>query len=278
MLAAIAYHPVVRIHLGPLSVSPHGVGIAVGFLLGARRFVPIMTEQGVPEETIYSMVTRAAVGSIIGARLAYVLNHAGEYGSPLEVFEVWKGGISLLGGFFGAILLGVPKMRSAKLSFWRVMDAAAPSMVLGVIIGRIGDLIVGDHLGKPTSFFLGFRCPPLGVPTASPCPAPGVVVHQTALYDFVSAVVLFAVLVSLARRAHYDGFIVLVFAAWYGSMRIVEDFLRVDVRHFGLTGSQWTAAVTVALCLYVLVFVRRTPRWGRWDEQHAPADAHTEET
>jgi prolipoprotein diacylglyceryltransferase len=105
-----------------------------------------------------------------------------------------------------------------------------------------------------------------------------VVVHQTALYDFVSAVVLFAVLVSLARRAHYDGFIVLVFAAWYGSMRIVEDFLRVDVRHFGLTGSQWTAAVTVALCLYVLVFVRRTPRWGRWDEQHAPADAHTEET
>jgi prolipoprotein diacylglyceryltransferase len=104
------------------------------------------------------------------------------------------------------------------------------------------------------------------------------VVHQTALYDFVSAVVLFLVLVRLAKRAHYDGFIVLVFAAWYGAMRILEDFLREDVRHFGLTGSQWTAAVTVALCLYVLVFVRRTPRWGRWDEHRAAEDAPREET
>ena len=271
MWAAISYHPIVHLRLGPLSISPHGVGIALGFLLGVRMFVPKMARMGVKEETTFALVTRAALGSMIGARLAYVVNHLGEYGSPLEVLAVWKGGISLLGGFFGAILLGLPKMRSERLSFWKVMDAAAPSMVAGVIVGRIGDLVVGDHLGKPTDFFLGYRCPPPEVATASPCLAPpGLLVHQTALYDLISAVILLFVLERLRRRSHYDGFIVLVFAAWYGTMRIVEDFLRTDVRHLGLTGSQWTSLFTVLAAAYVLAKLRRTPRWGRWDE--TPSD------
>ena len=268
MLGAISYHPIVRVHLGPLSISPHGVGIAVGFLLGARLMLPTAKRKGIGEDAVYTLLTRAAIGAIIGARLAYVFNHFSSYSSPLEALKVWKGGISLLGGIFGAILAALPKMRSERLSFWKVMDAAAPGIALGVIIGRIGDLIVADHLGKPTSFFLGYRCPPPTIATASPCN--GVVVHQTALYDFISSIVLLTVLLYLRRRRErYDGFLITVFGAWYGSMRIVEDFLREDVRHFGLTGSQWTSVVTVAVCLYALVFLRRTPRWGRWDR---PAD------
>src|SRR5207248_123461 len=138
---------------------------------------------------------------IIGARVAYVLNHFGDYRSIGDVLSVWKGGISLLGGFFGAILLALPKIRSSRLSFWKVMDAAAPGMALGITVGRIGDLIVADHLGKTTRFFLGYRCPPIDVPTASPCAptafsfrTPGAVVHQTALYDMLLAAVLLTVI------------------------------------------------------------------------------------
>src|SRR5437870_6679628 len=274
MLAYLSYHPVVRVHLGPLSISPHGVGIAVGFLLGARLMLPAAAGKGIPEEDVYPMLTWAAVGAIVGARVAYVLNHAGDYSSIVDVFKVWQGGISLLGGFFGAILFGLPVMYRRRHSFWKVMDAAAPGMALGVVIGRIGDLIVADHLGKTTSFFGGYRCPPLSVATASPCgrpvhgvivQTPGVVVHQTALYDFVSSILLLAALLWLRRRDRYDGFLITLFGAWYGAMRIVEDFLREDVRHFGLTGSQWTSILVVAVCLGSLALVRRTPRWGRWD-------------
>jgi hypothetical protein len=53
--------------------------------------------------------------------------------------------------------------------------------------------------------------------------------------------------------------------------RILEDFLREDTRRLGLTASQWTAITTVCLCLYTLTVLRRTPRWGRWDESRAPA-------
>jgi phosphatidylglycerol:prolipoprotein diacylglycerol transferase len=280
VLGAISYNPVVRIHLGPLSISPHGVGIAVGFLIGARFMLPRSRAKGMPDELIYPLFTRAAIGAIIGARVAYVLNHFSDYQSLGAVLQVWKGGISLIGGLFGAILLAMPKLRASKLSFWKVMDCAAPGMALGITVGRIGDLIVGDHLGKRTSFFLGYRCPPLDVQTASPCAptqfsfrTPGAVVHQTALYDLLLAGVLLCVILWFARRPRFDGFLILVFAVGYGLARILEDFLREDLRRFGLTGSQWAAVATVLVSLYVLLLLGRTPRWGRWDEE--PGGART---
>lgn len=276
MLGAIAYPTIVKVHLGPLAVSPHGVGIAVGFLLGARLALARTTEQKIPDEQIYPLFTRAAIGSIVGARLAYVANHLSDYANPLDALKVWQGGISLLGGFFGAILLVIPEVRRRGLSFWKIMDAAAPGMALGVIVGRVGDLIVGDHLGKQTRFFLGFRCPHDPSTTASPClPHPGAVVHQTALYDLVLTLLLITVLLRLSRRPHHDGFLITVFGAWYGCQRILEDFLREDkhVLGTGLTGSQITATVTVLVCLWHLAAVRGTPRWGRWDAGRPAAGA-----
>jgi phosphatidylglycerol---prolipoprotein diacylglyceryl transferase len=237
-----------------------------------------------PDDQIYPLFTLAAIGSLVGARVAYVVNHLGDYlDAPLDIFLVWEGGISLLGGFFGAIAFAMPRMRRERLSFWKVMDAAAPGMALGVVVGRIGDIIIADHLGKTTSFFLGYRCPPLEVETGSPC-APtelmsrtaGAVVHQTALYDMILAAILLTILVRLRRKDHFDGFLILVFGLGYGINRIIEDFLREDTRRLGLTASQWTAITTVCLCLYVLTVLRRTPKWGRWDERGAPPSTRSE--
>lgn len=278
MLGAISYDPIVRIGVGPLSISPHGIGIAIGFLIGARLMLPSSRAKGMADEVVYPLFTRAALGAIVGARLAYVVNHLGDYDSPLEVLAVWEGGISLLGGMFGAVIAALPLIRRSHLSFWKVMDAAAPGMALGVVVGRIGDLVIADHLGKVTHFFLGYRCPPVGVATGSPC-APtelatrtaGAIVHQTALYDQLLAAVLLVALLWLRRTPRFDGFLICVFAAGYGAARLIEDFLREDLRHFGLTASQWTASVTLIVCLYVIAIRRRTPRWGRWDEPASPA-------
>ena len=277
MLGAISYEPLVRIELGPLSVSPHGIGIAVGFLIGARFMLPRSRRRGMPDDVIFPLFTLAAIGAIVGSRVAYVMNHFGEYESVTDALKVWEGGISLIGGMFGAILFALPKIRKSGLSFWKVMDSAAPGMALGVVVGRIGDLVIADHLGKTTDFFLGYTCPPLGVETGSPCAptefasrTPGAVVHQTALYDMIFAAVILGVLVLFERKRRegaFDGLFIFVFGAGYGIARIIEDFLREDLRRFGLTGSQWVAIATLGVCLYNLVIRRRTPRWGRWDER-----------
>lgn len=265
MLGAISYDPIVKIELGPLGLSPHGIGIAVGFLAGAALMLRAAEKKGISEDAVYSILIRALIGSIIGARFAYVLNHFSDFESPVEILQIWKGGISLLGGIIGGIAVPCLWARRNGVSFWKATDAAAPGLALGIVIGRLGDLIVGDHLGKPTRFILGYLCPGASVDTASPCP-PGVVVHQTALYDLLLTAVLLGLLLWLRRRDRFDGFLILTFGAVYGAQRLLEDFFREDVRRFGLTGSQWTASVAVLVCLYVLLVTRRTPAWGRWDE------------
>jgi len=258
VLSVISYDPIVK------------VGIAVGFLIGARFLLPDTRKRGIPDEEMYPLFTRAAIGAIIGARLAYVVNHVGDYDSILDVLRVWEGGISLLGGITGAVVMAVPRMRKRRLSFWKVMDAAAPGVAFGILVGRIGDLVIADHLGKTTDFFLGYRCPPAGVEVGSPC-VPGTIVHQTALYDQIFVFVVLMVLLRLRRTRHFDGFLAMVFVAGYATSRVIEDFLREDLRRFGLTGSQLWALTMLALSLYGLLVLRRTPRWGRWDERPPPS-------
>src|SRR2546423_2266754 len=96
-LAYISYHPIVHVHVGPLSISPHGVGIAVGFLLGARLMLPAAERKGISADDVYALLTRAAIGAIIGARVAYVVNHAGDYNNITDDIKVWQGGHWILG-------------------------------------------------------------------------------------------------------------------------------------------------------------------------------------
>lgn len=260
MVGLIEFDAIVKIGIGPLQVSPHGIFTAVGFVAGARLLLATTRRRGVDDELIYSMLYRGAIGALIGARIAYALNHWSDYSDdPLSVLAVWEGGISLFGGIFGGVLAAVPVMHRERLSFWRLMDAAAPGLALGILIGRVGDLLVGDHLGEPTDFVLGFRC--TGQDTASRCAAAvGEGVHQPALYDMANAGSLLIALLVLRRRPRWDGFLILVFAAWYGAGRFLEDFFRIDdTVAVGLSGSQLTALTLVVVAGGWLAFVRRAP-------------------
>lgn len=253
ILAFLDYTPIVKLHLGPLTISPHGMGTALGFIAGAYLMLPAARRRGITEVQVWAMLTRAAIGALVGARVAYVINHPSHYGNPLEWVALWHGGASLLGGIAGGILAALPVLRREHLRFWPVMDAAAPGLALGILIGRIGDLVVADHLGKPTDFFLGYVCS--GANTAAPCIAPiGHAVHQPALYDLMSVSLLLGFLLWLRRKPLRDGTLILAFAVWYGIGRIAEDFFRVDVTHgTGLTGSQWAATATVLVATGLLI-------------------------
>ncbi|MDQ3962311.1 MAG: prolipoprotein diacylglyceryl transferase [Actinomycetota bacterium] len=274
-----------RIELGPLSISPHGIGIAVGYLVGAQLMVRRARRFGGPDENdIWNVLFWALLGALVGARVGYVLGHIPEVTDSgndlLGIFRVWEGGISLIGGITGAVLFALPYMFKKNMGFWRTMDLAAPGLALGIIIGRLGDLAIGDHLGKPTSWPLGWRC--LGDITGNQAPTDpavyldalqqgsppslgcfGLVLHQTALYDFFSTALLLGVLLWLGRRPRNLGFLILVFATWYGTMRVITDFLRVDRRYLGLTGSQLMSLAAVAIGLYLLARYRGAPpKWG----------------
>lgn len=259
VLAAISYEPLVRIELGPVTVSPHGIFTAVGFLLGARLLLVDTRRRGIPDEDVYAILTRAAIGALVGARLVYVLNHLSSYDSPLEWLKVWEGGISLLGGIAGAIVAALPVFRRLGVRFFPLMDLVAPWLPLGIAVGRVGDLIIADHLGAPTDLPFGFRCPDVvdvGRTVGSPCP-PGEVVHLTAAYDLLIAGGVSLVLVLLRRVPLRLGERTLLLGILYGAGRFAFDFLREDTRRFGLTGSQMTAGAVIVVATALLVWRRR---------------------
>ena len=281
------------IDLGPLAISPHGIGIAVGFLAGAQLMVRRSKRTGGPDENdIWNTLFWALIGAIVGARVGYVIGHLSEVTDAgndwLGILKVWEGGISLIGGITGAVLFALPYMVRRKMGFWRTMDLAAPGLALGIIIGRIGDMVIGDHLGKPTEFALGWRClgtsggePAipgdryLGVTRLGDYPSLGcfdITLHQTALYDFFSTILLLGVLLWLARKTRVQGFLILVFSVWYGAMRVITDFLRVDRRYLeidgtfvGFTGSQLMTLVVGLIAVYLLARYRGAPpRWRHY--------------
>lgn len=260
LLALISYDPLVLIGIGPLAISPHGIMTAVGIYVGVQVIRPAAERIGITLDWLYALMVRAIVGAVIGARIAFLIGHLDLYADdPLAMLRVWEGGLSLLGGIFGAVVVCLPKVRREGLSFFKLSDAIVSGLAIGISVGRIGDLVIADHLGKPTDFFLGYACPE--AKTASPCLAAiGSGVHHTALYDLVATAILFVILIMMRKkfieRPRRVGYLTLVFGAGYGTARLIEGFFRVDLTHgSGLSGSQWTAIATILVCL-VLLFTR----------------------
>lgn len=258
-MVVLTYEPLVKIGIGPLMVSPHGLFTIAGFLISARYFLKATRIAGIADDVVTSILARAALGALVGARLFYVANHFSSYESPFEWLMIWEGGISLLGGITGGLVAAAPMVRRFRLRYLTLLDMAAPWLALGIAIGRIGDLVIADHLGGPTTFGLGFRCPEVvdvGRTVGSRCP-PGDVVHLTAAYDLAVVLVIAGVIFAAGRRPiRWEGRLAALFGLLYGLSRFSLDFLREDVRRLGLTGSQWAALAIVSVC--GLLFVRRS--------------------
>jgi prolipoprotein diacylglyceryltransferase len=90
-----------------------------------------------------------------------------------------------------------------------------------------------------------------------------VTLHQTAIYDFFSTLLLLGVLLYMGRRARNSGLLAVLFVLWYGIARMITDFLRVDRRYLGLTGSQITALIVTMVCAYLLARYRGAPPRSR---------------
>lgn len=270
---------------GEAAISPHGIGIAVGFVLAAVLFARIGERRGLraddvdvdPSEVASEVVVRAAIGAVVVGRLAFVLTHLDRYTASLadavSILAVYDGGLSFLGGVTGAILVCVPWIRRQGLSTPHMLDAAAPAVALGLVCGRLGDLVIGDHVGGPAGDFpLGWRCtanlyeagsnafgrlPPDPYPIgAAEAPTQGcfdVALHQTALYDGLAALVVLVVLLVLARRPLFPGALAAGWVLVYAPLRGLGDVLREDRRFLGLTGSQWTLLLTaVAVSVWLM--------------------------
>lgn len=264
-VAAIPYTTFPDIALGPVTLRTFGLAVAAGVLVGAWLAARYGEGYGIPRDLTYSLAMRMVVAGVIGSRITWVMTHLDQVDSPLDAVAIWQGGLQFSGGFVFAIIAGYPIYhRWNRLTRWNSLDGCAYGLALGLGIGRIGCYAVGEHFGRLTSFPLAVRYDGGSVRESSLGTTPlepGMVFHQTSLYEFLYMILLFGILSWLLyfrNDRSRPGTAVAVFCGFYGVARFASDSLRVnDERVLGLTGAQMLAAAMVPASIWIWFRVRK---------------------
>ena len=246
--------------IGPLTIYSLGLLWALGALSAAWIFRLELKRYGYDPEIAASVVTAAAIGGLLGARLLFILEEWESF-KQAPVRLVFSGaGFSWYGGLFGGALAAVWVFKKHKLPLARAADIATPALALGYGIGRIGCFLAGDATwGKVTDVpwamafpnaVAGWADPLTGVPYP-----PGVKVHPTQLYELVQSLVVFTMLWVLRKRSYPAGTIFYLYLVLAGSMRFIVEFWRANpVVSRGMTEYQWISLALVILGAGLLCF------------------------
>ncbi len=222
-----AINPIL-ISIGPFAVRWYALAYIVGIIAGwfyARAIVASRRLWGGPAPfTVLDFddfVIWITLGIILGGRTGYVLfyNLPLFAAHPLQIFELWNGGMSFHGGVAGcvvAIVLFALRRHIPMLSLGDVTAAVAP---IGLFLGRIANFINGELWGRPTDVPWA-----MVFPNGGPIPR-----HPSQLYEAaLEGVVLFIVLALLMRAGALKrpGVVAGAFALGYGVARIFCEFFR----------------------------------------------------
>ena len=262
------------VNFGNFLVSWHGffsfIAVAAAvYLVG--RWAPL---KGIDPDAVYSIAIFAIIGGIIGARLVHVIDHWDFYQqSPADILAIWEGGIGLWGGILGGFLGGAAYALIAKQPVGVIADLTAPALLFVQTIGRLGDIVNGEHCARATNFILGFvwtnpasdarNCGAEGV---------GVAVQPVIAYEMIWNMLALLVIWKLRGRLRPDGMLFVLYLALYSIGRFMISFARTDkVWALGMQEAHYIALLVLAITVPILAIkARYTPRDESFDEP-APA-------
>lgn len=234
-------HPLpdpVAIKIGPFAIHWYGLMYLAAFaqylILGRLRLKqPHIVAAGWKKEDLDDLLFNCVLGVIIGARLGEVLFYFPAYylSHPLEIFAIWKGGMSFHGGFIGVIAgIWVWSRKSGK-NFIDILDFVAPLAPLGMAFGRIGNFINGELHGRIADSSLPWA---MIWPNVDSLPR-----HPSPLYQaMVDGLLLFVIVWLYARKQRPRMAVVSLGTMLYGCARFFTEFFRTpdyEVHFAGIT-------------------------------------------
>jgi phosphatidylglycerol---prolipoprotein diacylglyceryl transferase len=246
--------------VGPFLVTWHGVFSVLGILAAVRVGQVLLQRDGIRPEAVWDMALWMVLAGLVGARLLYVWENYQQFvGAWLKIVYVNEGGISQWGGIFGALVGAYLWCWRQKVDYRKILDAAGPACALGFAIGRIGDVINGEHHAIATNL-------PWGVQyvNARTLGEPGRIVHLEVGYELVWNLVVFGVAMAtynLFKRRLPVGVTGLIWLSVYAFGRFMLSFLREDSLVFGLRQAQWASlAMIVASAVAIAIWMLRPQR------------------
>lgn len=244
------------VSIGGLTISWLGVFIALGIAAGSWLSLRAALSErvGLDQDSAYNLILVVVVCGILGARLLYVIERYGDRSSLdsfVEIFAINEGGISIYGSLIGGAVGGWAYGLWKHLPCAATADAAALGMLLGIGIGRIGDVINGEHISKITDLPWAVIYTHPGSPAYQ-----GGAQHPVVAYEAIGALIILCLLMFTWRQRPKPGAIFASGFLLYAVMRFFISYLRIDSKEplLGLSTPQLVSLLVVAIALPLLIF------------------------
>ena len=253
--------------IGGLVMTWHGffsfVAVVVAVFLVARW----ASKEGIVTDVVYSTATWAIIGGIVGARIVHVIDRWDLYrDNPADILAMWSGGIALLGAILGGFVGGAIYARLHGYPVGKLADLTAPALVTAQFIGRIGDIINGEHLSKATDLSWGFV---YTHPDSLSNQVYGLAAsHPVIAYEMIWDALIFGALWWLWGRLKPDGMLFVAFLSLYSFGRFFITFLRLDKIWFA--GLQEAHLISIGILFVTVPLLIYRGRWTLWGEESAP--------
>jgi prolipoprotein diacylglyceryl transferase len=262
----------------PVPIYAYGVMLGTSLVVGWFLAMRLAKQDGIDQQQAGNIYMWTAVWSIIGARLLYVVTNISDFTSITEVFMVNRGGLVAYGGMIGGFLASWYGCRKRKIPLLQWGDVAAPSVVLGTAITRMGCFLFGCDYGARSSLPWAVKFPgpnPLA-PQGSPAWQHHVSdfglartaewslpVHPTQIYESLVGLFLFAMLMLIRRYRRFSGQVFLGWVLGYGILRPLIEIVRDDDQRGNigpLSTSQFIGITSVVLGAGLFVALLRRYR------------------
>lgn len=259
-----------HLSMGEFPVRSWGLMIILAFLGAGLLTQARATRAGMDGYRLAGLYVVAFLAGLAGARLLHFLMAEPEkfFSDPLVYLRFWEGGFAFYGGAILATLCGVVYARWRQLDVWRIADLTAPTLMLGLGIGRIGCFLAGCCHGAscplPDAAFNllpdGFSGGALYVFSEAPFlleefhngvglnDSP---MYPTHLWESAGAISLFAILSFLWKKRRFDGQVFGWLLILYSLMRSLIETFRGDL----VRGVDWLGLFSTSQLLSIPVFV-----------------------
>jgi len=251
-----------------------GFGLMFVFaLLGAMQLAAWRARrERLDPEALLDMGFWLVLGGLLGARALYVWQYWGTRITSLgDVFKIWQGGIVFYGCVLGGGAAVFAYWARTRFPFRATIDVMAPSIALGIALGRLGCFLNGCCYGDLCETpHLGVRFPAQSAPwydqlkagqitEAAPRSLP---VHPTQLYSALDGLILLGLLSAYYPLRRRDGEVMALLAVTYPITRFLIERLRNDEGAFlaGMTISQNISLVILAMGLAFWGWLSTQPR------------------
>ena len=257
---------------GPFIISSFGVMMVIAFLLGNYLLRRDVVALGYDPLIAEDITFRAAIGGILGAKVYYLIETipTGQAADNINgLIEIIAGIFTLSGGriasgiqnfgaglvFLGGLIGGVSAISwyvyRKKLNWLEIADLAAPFLVLGHGIGRIGCFLVGDDYGIASDL-------PWAIAFPKGLPPTDITVHPTQLYEMAAYFSIFFYLRYRKRNQQFKGEIMFEYLFLGGFARFMVEFIRTNTKYlFDLSGAQYLSILMMGIGAYQMWKRRR---------------------